>query len=91
MLYYLSAAGLIPHSYFCGLGLGCGAGPGSEWHPRRAGAPGAGCRRAPPGRGVRDPAASGAPSVAADALIAAVRGIENETDPARLLRLTVPA
>ncbi|MGE0258845.1 MAG: MmgE/PrpD family protein [Alphaproteobacteria bacterium] len=40
---------------------------------------------------VRELAAYGAPSVDADALIAAVRGIENETDPARLVQLTVPA
>jgi hypothetical protein len=40
---------------------------------------------------VRELAAYGAPFVDADGLIAAVRGIENETDPTRLLRLTVPA
>ncbi len=33
----------------------------------------------------------GAPFVDAAGLIAAVRGIENESDPARLMRLTVPA
>jgi 2-methylcitrate dehydratase PrpD len=40
---------------------------------------------------VRELAACGAPFVDAGGLIAAVRGIENEADPTRLLRLTVPA
>jgi 2-methylcitrate dehydratase PrpD len=40
---------------------------------------------------VRELAAHGAPFVDAAGLIAAVRGIEHEADPTRLLRLTVPA
>ena len=40
---------------------------------------------------VRELAAYGAPFVDAAGLIAAVRGIEGEADPIRLLRLTVPA
>ena len=40
---------------------------------------------------VRELAAYGAPFVDAVGLIAAVRGIEDEADPARLMRLTVPA
>ena len=40
---------------------------------------------------VRELAAYGAPLVDAAGLIAAVRGIEDEADPTRLLRLTVPA
>ncbi len=40
---------------------------------------------------VRELASYGAPFVDAAALIAAVRGIENESDPTRLIRLTVPA
>jgi 2-methylcitrate dehydratase PrpD len=40
---------------------------------------------------VRELAAYGAPSVDVAALIAAVRGIEDEADPTRLLRLTVRA
>ena len=40
---------------------------------------------------VRDLAAYGAPFVDPASLIAAVRGIEDEADPTRLLRLTVPA
>jgi 2-methylcitrate dehydratase PrpD len=40
---------------------------------------------------VRDLAACGAPSVDAAGLIEALRGIEDEPDPIRLLRLTVPA
>ena len=40
---------------------------------------------------VRELAAYGAPFVDAAGLIAAVRGIEDEADPTRLLRLTVPA
>jgi 2-methylcitrate dehydratase PrpD len=40
---------------------------------------------------VRELAAYGAPFVDAAGLIAAVRGIENEADPARLMRLTIPA
>ena len=40
---------------------------------------------------VRELATYGAPFVDAAALIAAVRGIENEGDPTRLMRLTVPA
>jgi 2-methylcitrate dehydratase PrpD len=39
---------------------------------------------------VRELAAYGAPFVDADGLIAAVRGIEGEADPTRLMRLTVP-
>jgi 2-methylcitrate dehydratase PrpD len=39
---------------------------------------------------VRELAAYGAPSVDADSVIAAVRGIEDDPDPTRLLRLTVP-
>jgi 2-methylcitrate dehydratase PrpD len=39
---------------------------------------------------VRDLAAYGAPFIDADGLIAAVRGIADEADPTRLLRLTVP-
>ncbi len=39
----------------------------------------------------RELAAYGASFVDAADLIAAVRGIENEADPTRLLRLTVPA
>jgi hypothetical protein len=40
---------------------------------------------------VRELAAYGAPFVDAGLLIAAVRGIENEADPTRLTRLTVPS
>jgi 2-methylcitrate dehydratase PrpD len=40
---------------------------------------------------VSELASYGTPFVDAAALIAAVRGIENESDPARLIRLTVPA
>jgi 2-methylcitrate dehydratase PrpD len=40
---------------------------------------------------VRELAAYGAPFVDAAGLIAAVRGIEGEVDPTRLMRLTVPA
>jgi 2-methylcitrate dehydratase PrpD len=40
---------------------------------------------------VRELAAYGAPFVDAVGLIAAVRGIEGEADPSRLMRLTVPA
>jgi 2-methylcitrate dehydratase PrpD len=40
---------------------------------------------------VQELAAHGAPFVDATGLIAAVRGIENEADPTRLMRLTVPA
>jgi 2-methylcitrate dehydratase PrpD len=40
---------------------------------------------------VRELAAYGAPFVDAVGLIAAVRGIEDEADPSRLMRLTVPA
>ena len=40
---------------------------------------------------VRELATYGAPFVDAAGLIAAVRGIEDEADPTRLLRLTVPA
>ena len=40
---------------------------------------------------VRELAAYGAPFVDAAGLIAAVRGIEGEIDPTRLMRLTVPA
>jgi hypothetical protein len=40
---------------------------------------------------VRELAAYGAPFVDAVNLIAAVRDIEHEADPARLMRLTVPA
>ena len=40
---------------------------------------------------VRELAAYGAPFVDAAGLIAAMRGIENEADPTRLMRLTVPA
>ena len=40
---------------------------------------------------VRELAAYGAPLVDAAGLVAAVRGIEDEADPTRLLRLTVPA
>ena len=40
---------------------------------------------------VHELAAYGAPSVDATGLIAAVRGIEDEVDPTRLLRLTVPS
>ena len=40
---------------------------------------------------VRELAAYGAPFVDPDGLIAAVRGIEGEADPTRLMRLTVPA
>jgi 2-methylcitrate dehydratase PrpD len=40
---------------------------------------------------VAELAAYGAPFVDAAALIAAVRGIQDEADPARLMRLTVPA
>ena len=40
---------------------------------------------------VRELAAYGAPFVDAAGLIAAVRGIEDEADPTRLMRLTVPA
>jgi 2-methylcitrate dehydratase PrpD len=56
--------------------------------------------RGTPGRPMSDPelddkvrelAVWGAPFVDADGLIAAVRGIEDETDPTRLLRRTVPA
>ena len=39
---------------------------------------------------VRELAAYSAPFVDADGLIAAVRGIEGEADPTRLMRLTVP-
>jgi 2-methylcitrate dehydratase PrpD len=39
---------------------------------------------------VRDLVAYGAPSVDASGLIAAVRGIEDETDPTRILRLAAP-
>ena len=39
---------------------------------------------------VRELAAYGAPFVDAAGLIAAVRGIEAEADPTRLMRLTVP-
>jgi len=35
-------------------------------------------------------AAYGAPFVDADGLIAAVRGIQDEADPIRLIRMTVP-
>ena len=40
---------------------------------------------------VSELAAYGAPFVDVAGLIAAVRGIEDEADPTRLLRLTVPA
>ena len=40
---------------------------------------------------VRELATYGAPFVDAAGLIAAVRGIEDEADPTRLMRLTVPA
>ena len=40
---------------------------------------------------VRELVAYGAPFVDAAGLIAAMRGIEDEADPTRLLRLTVPA
>jgi hypothetical protein len=40
---------------------------------------------------VRELAAYGAPFVDAAGLIAAVRGIEGEIDPTRLMRMTVPA
>jgi 2-methylcitrate dehydratase PrpD len=40
---------------------------------------------------VRELAAYGAPFVDAAGLIAALRGIEDEADPTRLMRLTVPA
>jgi 2-methylcitrate dehydratase PrpD len=40
---------------------------------------------------VRELASYGAPFVDAAVLIAAVRGIEDEADPTRLMRLTVPA
>src|SRR5215472_14219569 len=40
---------------------------------------------------VRELAAYGSPFVDANGLIAAVRGIEGEADPTRLMRLTVPA
>jgi hypothetical protein len=42
-------------------------------------------------KGSRELAAYGAPFVDAAGLIAAVRGIEGEVDPTRLMRLTVPA
>ena len=40
---------------------------------------------------LRELAAYGAPFVDAAGLIAALRGIEDEADPSRLMRLTVPA
>ena len=40
---------------------------------------------------IRDLTAYGAPSVDAAGLINAVRNIEDEPDPTRLLRLTVPS
>ena len=40
---------------------------------------------------VRELVAYGAPFVDAAGLIAAVRGIEDEADPTRLLSMTVPA
>jgi hypothetical protein len=40
---------------------------------------------------VRELAAYGAPFVDATGLIAAVRDIEGQVDPTRLMRLTVPA
>ena len=39
---------------------------------------------------VRELAAYGAPFVDAGSLIAAMRGIQDEADPTRLMRLTVP-
>jgi hypothetical protein len=39
---------------------------------------------------VRELAAYGAPFVDSDGLIAAVRGVQDESDPIRLIRMTVP-
>src|SRR5689334_2221200 len=60
-------------------------------YPARAGTQGRPMSDAELDAKVRELIAYGAPFVDADGLIAAVRGIEDETDPTRLLRLIVPA
>jgi len=62
----------------------------SELIRRGRGTPGRPMRDAELDSKVRELAVYGGPFVDADGLIAAVRGIEGEADPTRLMRLTVP-